>query len=263
MYNYKTINGESVTIADIESMTEEMAQNCAEEHLRIKDHDVYLIDFGGHFGYSACVFCNGHHIHYANDYELHHKGHDNKWLRDWYVETLNNKLFTEEELKEPIKSYSDYTRKDYFLRNYYPMREDYISAFRIATTEKEDKAFEKSVQDMFYNPISFSYFKDKEFVKHCIDLHVALSKAKDDTLDNYEYWVDAIYSEMCNHEYGINWQRDFDTLSAFGNPNWYGDDYDSNLNKMFDDVGFNDMQRKAYFAAKAKYYDMAEENEWF
>lgn len=261
MYNYKTINGESVTIADIESMTEEMAQNCAEEHLSIKGHNVYLIDFPGYFGYSACVFCNGHHVHYANDYELHHKGKDHEWLRNFYMKALNNKLFTEEELKAPIKDYTEYTLKEHFLRNYYPMREDYISAFRICPTEKEEKAFEKSVKNMFYNPITFSYFKDEGFVKHCMELYKALTEAKAATLDNYEYWVDAIYSEMCNHEYGINWQRDFDTLSAFGNPNWYGDD-GNYLNLMFDDVGFNAMQREAYIAAKQKYYKIADEKGW-
>lgn len=250
-------------ISEIEKLDEMTASSIAEEEWEIKGHNIYLVDLEGYFGYSALVFCNGHHIHYANDYELHHRGKSREELRNWYINEMNHKLFTAEELKEPLKNYDEYSRKNSFLLNYYGMREDYISAFMIAPTEKEKKAFDKAVKDMYYNPVCFAYYKDKDFVQECVNLHVALTKAKLDTIDNYEYWVDAIFSEMCNHEYGINWQRDFDTLSAFGNPNWYGDEYDNNLERMFDDIGFNDMQRKAYFEAKKRYYKMAEEKEWF
>ena len=131
----------------------------------------------------------------------------------------------------------------------------------ISPSEKEEKAFERKVEKMYFNPVCYAYYDSQEFVEKCVKLHVALTKAKNDTLDNFDYWVDAIYYEMCNHEYGINWQRDYDTLSAVGNPDWHGEDEPS-LRKMFDDVGFNEIQRKAYFAAKDKYYKMADEKGW-
>ena len=59
-------------IQDIEAVTEETAREMALEVLTVKGHTVYLVDFGGYFGYSCLVFCNGRHIHYANDYQLHH-----------------------------------------------------------------------------------------------------------------------------------------------------------------------------------------------
>lgn len=262
MVNIKKENGVNVTIRDIEEMSEDVAILVAEESMEIKGHNIYFVDFDGNFGYSVLVFCNGHHIYFANDYELHHAERDREWLHDWYIKSLNNKLFTEEELAEPIKTYTEYKNKRDFLQNYYGMRQDYVSAFRICSTEKDEKKFQRKVAKMVFNPVCYAYYDNKEFVQHCIDLSIALAKAEEETLNNFDYWVSAIYYEMCNHEYGINWQRDYDTLSAFGNPDWHGED-DNNINKMFDDVGFNEMQRKAYFAARDKYYKDAEEKEWF
>lgn len=56
----------------------------AEEVETIKDHTVYFVDFGGYFGFSACVCAEGQHIRYANDYELHHKGKSRDELREIY-----------------------------------------------------------------------------------------------------------------------------------------------------------------------------------
>lgn len=262
MTNTATVE-KNYSIRDIEALTEEQAKELSEESMVIKEHNVYFIDFPGYFGYSACVYINGHHIHYANDYALHHPKKTKEELKQWYIGTLNNKLFTEGELTAPITSYDDYTRKNYFLTNYYPMREDYISAFRINSTDEEEKAFEKSVENMYYNPVSFSYFKDKEFVQHCIKLHVALQEAKNNTLDNYDYWKSAFVSEMCNHEYAINWQGDYDVLSVFGNPEWRFEEGKNTLDAWFKDCEFNDLQRRAYMDARNEYYRMADEKGWF
>lgn len=250
------------TIKEIEALTEDQAKDLSEEELEIKGHNVYLIDFYGYFGYSAVVFCNGHHIYYANDYELHHAGKSWEELKNLYIREMNRKLYTEEELSEPIAKYEEYESKRYFLQNYYGMREDYISAFRIATSEEKEKEFERSVKDMYFNPVCYAYYYDREFVQKCVNLHIALTKAKNDTLDNFKYWKDAIYQEMCNHEYGINWQADFDTLSAFGNPEWRRDESKNTLKIWFKDVGFNKIQKDAYMAARQMYYEKAEENGW-
>ena len=58
----------------IEALSEHEAQTMALDTEAIKAHSVYFVDFGGYFGYSCLVFRNGHHIYYANDYELHHSG---------------------------------------------------------------------------------------------------------------------------------------------------------------------------------------------
>ena len=257
-----TITRSEWTISDIERIDEDRAILIAEEKIIVKDHDVYFVDFGGYFGYSALVFKNGHHIYYANDYELHHAGKTRAELREWYINGLNNKLFTEEEISTPLTDYDEYSRKEYFLHNYYGMREDYISMFHIFHNDEEEKEFSEKTASMVFNPVCFCYHHDADFVQHCVDLFAKLEAAKEDTVNNFEYQKNAFFREMCNHEYGINWQADYDTLSAFGRIEWRGEDGNS-LAKWFDDLGFNDIQRKAYAAARREYYREAEKNEWF
>lgn len=258
MLTTNNVTVKPTTIDAIEHLDEETAKALAEEYMEIKGHQVYFSDLEGHFGYSALVFCNGHHIHYANDYELHHQGKTHEELKKWYIDGLNNILFTAEELSEPVKTYDEYKRKEYFIRNYYGMREDYVSAFRIAPTEKEEKAFKKSVEHKYYNPVCFAYYDNEAFVKECVKLYVSLQKAKQNTLENFGYWKNAFLTEMFNHEYGINWQADFDTLSAFGNPKWRQGD-NNTLEKWFKDCGLTALQKKAYREARAEYYKIAEE----
>ena len=203
------------TIDDIDGLTQEQAAGMALEHLTVKDHDVYLVDFGGYFKYSYLVYFNGSHIRYANDYELHHPGKTREQLRAYYLEQLPNKLFTDVELVGDLANYDEYQAKSQYLRDYYPLRRPYISAFCIG--EKEQKRRQKQVQGMTYDPVCFAYFDDAEFVARHIKLLGDLEAAKDRMNASPEYWRQAFLREMYNHEYGINWQADYDTLSAFGN----------------------------------------------
>lgn len=79
-------------------------------------------------------------------------------------------------------------------------------------------------------------------------------------MENFDFAVDAFFYEMCNHEYGINWQGDWDVCRCFGDPVWSeekaGADY---LREM----GYTDTTIKAYAAAAKKYHKAAYENEWF
>ena len=247
-------------IDSIDDMTEEMAKEIAIESMEIKGHNIYFVDFGDRFGYSKLVFKNGHHIYHANDYELHHRG--NSWckgktreeLREWYIQGANNILFTEEELGEPLKDYQEYSRKRHFLHNYYGMQVDYVSIFCCNPTEQQQKEFEKKTKDMIYNPIAFAYMSDAEFVKHHIELLNILEKAKEDTDNNYEYLKNAYLYEMHNHEYGINWQADYDTLSAFGNIQYHGGD----MNAYFEELNFTELQKQAYLDARKQYFKETE-----
>ena len=245
-------------IKKIESLTENEAKAMAEETLTIKEHTVYLIDFHGYFGLSRVVFCNGHHIHYANDYELHHPNKERAQLRECLINGANNILFTEEELAEPLKDYDEYTRKEYFLRNYYSMREDYISCFGNFSDPTFEKSWKRKTASMIHDDISFAYYaKDKqEFVKHHYELFVTLQKSKAETVNDPEYQKKAFLREMFNHEYGINWEADYDTLSAFGNLVYHRQDDGLELQDYFDQLKFSELQRKAYFEARREYYEM-------
>jgi len=114
------------SIDDIQNITYKEAQKNTLETIKIKDHDCFFVNFGDYFGYSVLVFRNGKHIYYANDYELHHKykvKHEGKEaLRQYYIDTMQNKLFTDAELSQSIISYDEYKRKDQFLRNYWIMQ---------------------------------------------------------------------------------------------------------------------------------------------
>ena len=248
------LKNENWNIGDIENITEKEVQEMSIEKMKIKEHNIYFVDFGGYFGYSKLVFKNGHHIHYANDYELHHKGKTKEELREWFIKGANNILFTEEEIAEPFTNYDEYNRKRHFLHNYYGMRTDSVSIFCCNPTEQQQKEFELKTKNMTYNPVAFAYMPDAEFVKHHIELLKTLEIAKNEASKNYEYLKSAYLYEMHNHEYGINWQADYDVLSCFGNVEYH----DTDLNTYFDELKFTDLQKQAYLDARKQYYKETE-----
>lgn len=192
-----------MTITEIEKITYEQAKEIAVEEMKIKEHDCLFVEIDGYFGYSILVFKNGKHIYYANDYELHHrwlvKEKGKAALRDYYIEEMNNKLYTDAELLEPIKTYEEYDKKDHFLRNYWIMRYDYLSVFAIS---KEDK---KKLEDgkklyPFFNPISFCYVKDEDVIntqnKYMYNIETEYKKLK----ENNDTFREMVRYELGNHE---------------------------------------------------------------
>lgn len=243
----------------IEAMTEDQAAEMAVKKMTIKEYNVYFVDFGGYFGFSALVFKNGRHIHYCNDYELHHKGKTREELEEIFVGKMERILFTEEDFSV-VKNYNDYKNKAYYLRNYYIMQIPYVSIFFFPHNEEEKKAREKKIKDMIFNPFSFCYVDPeyKDFCKHQYDLSDMLEKANEESRkDNFDYWKDAFLYEMWNHEYCINWQADYDVLSCFGEIEYVSGYYD--MENYFDQLCFSDIQRKAYLAAKKEYYARQED----
>ena len=205
-------------IYDIENLTYEQVKEIAIETLNIKGHDCFLVDFVGYFGYSILVFKNKKHIHYANDYELHHewlvKEKGKEALKPYYIEELNNKLFTENELMESIKDYDEYKQKDYFIRNYWIMRYDYLSIFGIG--EEDQREFDRQKKFYpFYDQFSFCYVSDKEIIneqaKYMSNIENEYKNLKED-LDKFR---EMISCELANHEACITGEAD-DTLSALG-----------------------------------------------
>lgn len=247
----KDMRNNSVT--SIESIAEAQAKEMSLESVRIKEHNIYFVDFGDTYGYSCLVFKNNHHIHYANDYELHHTGKTREELKQIYIKKMNNRLFTEAEISAPLKNYGEYTRKSYFLHNYYGMQVDYISIFQLNPTDEFKKDFKKQTEHMTYNPVSFSYMYDPDFVAHHIELLAQLEKAKAETSGNYEYLKKAYLHEMYNHEYGINLQADYDVLRVFGKIQCHEESMDA-LETYFRELNFTNVQRRAYLDARTQYF---------
>ena len=257
------MNSENRTwdIHGIESLTEQEAQVMAIETLTIKEHTVYMVDFGGYFKYSALVFHSGRHIYYANEYEMHydHMHYAREALRDRFIERLNGKLYTDDEITGPLHSYNEYTAKAYFLRNYYPMRREYISNFFIGPESERQKIREKT-ETMLFSPLASAWFdpQEKPFVDHMHALYRALASVRKAMESDPEYLKTAILYEMNNHEYGINWQGNWDVLSCFG-PIRYNES--DNPVPYFDQLGWTDSQRAAFWAARAQYYREQRERE--
>ena len=231
----------------IENLTEPQAQEMALDTAEVKGYTVYFIDGGEYRGFSSLVYKDGHHIHYVDDFSnLHPSIKSADDLKAKYIEVLNNKLFTEDEITEPLKSYDDYTKKSHFLHNYYHMSRDYISKFFIVTPESE-KEFRKKTATMKYNPVGFCYMDDQDFINHHVELMIKLEALKQDVKNNYDYQKSAFKYEMFNHEYVINWQADYDVLSVFGTV-----DYNDSLNDMMDSLNFTEVQKKAYLDARSE-----------
>lgn len=70
-------------------------------------------------------------------------------------------------------------------------------------------------------------------------------------MNNKTFARGAFLYEMRNHEYGINWQADWDVCSCFGHCE-YGDDKD--YTDYLKEMGYGDKQIQAYAAARATYY---------
>lgn len=205
-------------ITSIENITYEEAKTKALETMVIKEHDCFFVDFGSNFGYSVLVFRNGKHIYYANDYELHHNymvEHEGKEaLRQYYIDTMNTKLFTDTELLQDVASYDEYKQKDYFLRNYWIMQFDRLSIFGIG--EKEQRKFEEAKPNFpFYNPVSFCYVVDVEIVEKSKMFSKHLEKAYAELKTNDEAFRNMVIRELANYEACITCDY-MDALGALG-----------------------------------------------
>lgn len=256
MKNIKcTVNTTNWNYHDIKAVHEDVARNLAVSVEVIKGHTVYFVDFGGYFGYSCLVFKDGRHLYYANDYALHHPEKSICELHAIYMQELNNVLFEEFEMSQPLADYGEFVRKDRYLRNIYGQMRDSVFIFLIGKDE-----YQKDKNRMVFDPISYAYYWDADFVRWHKLLHNNLRDAFIATKNDAEFWKGAFYNEMCNHEYGINSQADYDVLGTFGNIQY---EECGGLQSYFDQLNLTDAQKMAYFEAKKQYYIDAMEKQWF
>ena len=127
----------------------------------------------------------------------------------------------------------------------------HISMFFCGPDQEREK-LKKKIKTMIFSPIFMAYYdqKDADFVKIGESLLSTLEKTEPEK-DHAEYWKDAFLREMFNHEYGINWQADFDVCSAFGDCSGVRDYED--IEELFTACKFSDVQRAAYMAARHEY----------
>ena len=209
-----------MNITTIENLTYEEAKDIALEHLVIKDHDCFLTDFSGYFGYSILVFKNGKHIYHANDYELHHrwlvkeKGRDA--LKEYYIKEMNGKLYTDVEMMKEPTSYDEYEKKNHFLRNYHIMRYDHESIFFIGTdAEREERKKRIERNYPYYNPVSFCYVAEPEIINIQKKYLEILQNAYERLQNDLGVFREMVRKELANHEACITCDYT-DALDALG-----------------------------------------------
>lgn len=206
-----------MTISEIQNLSHEEAMKMALETAEIKGHQVIFTDLGEFFRFSALVFKDGKHVYYANDYALHHNRIAEKGteaLKELYIEILSNKLFTDEELMEEIKTYQDYEMKRYFLINLHTQRYDYVSAFGIGE-EAFKKIKESKKEYPFFNRVSYCYVNDENIIKEQEKIAVHLEKSFQELKNDMNVFREMVAKELANHEAGYTCDYE-DALSALG-----------------------------------------------
>lgn len=227
-----------MTINAIENLTYSQVEELAEEKMTIKEHTVFFVDCGEYFGYSALVFYGDMHIYHANDYALHHSDREKSSLKEWYIKSLNNILFTDEEMHSPLTDYSNYNRRSYYLRNYYSQRKPYISCWRIKSDSEEK---ENTCDDKYFSAVTYSYYDDLTFVNKLADIAKALEDRKAEMTNSYDYWYSAFKYEFSNYECYYAWDNKYIEVAE----------------SLADDE-LNEVQEKAFNDAKRD-YEMAME----
>lgn len=247
-------------ITEIEEMTEKEAQEMASDKMNYKGYNVYFIDFGGYFGFSRVVFKNGKHIHYTNDYQLHHKDKTIEELKKMYINGMKYKLFEYDDMKT-ISGYEDYEAKNHWIRNYFPMEFEHYSMFVIGGSEKDKQLQElKQNKKLYLSTICFCYFEDIWQVEKAKQLLETLENAKEKA-NTLEYWIEAFKHELFNHEYLINYQGNWDVFSAFGNVTYKGDTLEgiAEITDYMKQLGmFDKMHLDAFKEAYNQYYEVAQ-----
>lgn len=98
--------------------------------------------------------------------------------------------------------------------------------------------------------------RDAEIIKAYVNREDPLKKL----MGSEQFAEEAFYYELCNHEYAINYQGDYDVCSCFGNCEY--EEYKA-FSHYLKEMGYSDKVVGAYRKAKQRYFKDAEENEWF
>lgn len=112
--------------------------------------------------------------------------------------------------------------------------------------------------DKIYSLGAGGYFKKTD--KPLIDAFFNKTDILPELMQDHEFCENAVYDELCNHEYMINYQGDYEVMSCFGSIN-YADD--KTLFDYADDMQWTKTQKDALSAAYEKYRKDALDNEWF
>ena len=116
-------------------------------------------------------------------------------------------------------------------------------------------------QKVIHGPSGMFYRKaDRDFIHAEFD---RIAKEERTFLTDPDRFYQAALYEMQNHEYGINWQGDWDVLQSLGFDADSAGPVDELTTADYCSRLLSEPQAKASKAAKSEYYRLALENEWF
>lgn len=209
---------ENLTWNQVENLTEEKAKEHSEEQIIIKGYNCYFINLPPHYNYSVLVYKNRHYI--TEDFELLHpsKKGNKEELKKLYIESLNQKLFTPEEIDTPIMTRQEEDKKSYFVMNYYKKQYDNLSLCYIGQEQKEE--LERKINDDGYKygaRMILSVFKTEEERNDVVNVYNTFLKRQKEykKKDGLNYFREHIRSELFNHEYSYTMDPT-DALNALG-----------------------------------------------
>ena len=104
---------------------------------------------------------------------------------------------------------------------------------------------------------AFYLKKDKEIIR----AYFLKEDKLPELMKDEQFAEDAFYYEMCNHEYGINWQADWDVCSCFASKELEYDE-EKDWRNYLEESGLG-YCRKSYSKALMRYREDAMNNEWF
>lgn len=175
---------EELTLKDVSKMSA--------EHMVIKGHDCYFAELGDFWGYTALVFKNGVHIHYADEYQSKWRSVERSELREKFIQVLNESLFTEDELIGELKDYEEYDCKLSYLVNRWVYQFDNLSIY--------DDNFKRRRHYYPYACGYGRYVKDEGVANRYNELRLHLEKAVVASMKSDRFFKDAVRRAFKNTE---------------------------------------------------------------
>ena len=142
-------------------------------------------------------------------------------------------------------TYKDYTKA----------RQEEWNALPIFYAYGQDQ-FEKALREHGYNAkdlvrIGLGGFCHKNDVP-AINAFIEADRLGE-LMKDYDFAYEAIYYEMANHEYHINWEGDYDVCACFGSIEYHGED----VAAYFKELGWGADTIRAYVNARRAFLDNA------
>lgn len=195
------------TIDSVRTLTKAQAEAMATQKVDFCNglYKGYICDLPPYYGVSLLVYDSETEHLIFDELGIHHT---TKYINNAFmpmtdgekanaeIETAKGKLYDVTEITTtPPKDWHEQRNRADFVRNIYPKRYNYTSAFYIGKATPG-----KSVKNGFFSWANFGYFDTKEHADDVDTVAQATSEQAKKQLNNFDYLVDAMVCEFFNFE---------------------------------------------------------------